>query len=485
MMFNKYVRIGLIGCSVLALQACGERDWQATATADVEHMFTTLRDSHPGPVDPNNPGFASALDANYARALALASEVEDEAGYFYALRAFTTPFQDAHLSVGFYRAIEREQAWPGFVVTGDGRDVTVVSRATDAAPPVGALLLGCDGQSITSMIETRVQPFIGNWSVASARAGDLPYLVIDSDNPFVPRLTACDFETADGRETYTLEWQPYTDEIATGIANRFEPRIENGVGLRWVGNIAWISVGSLDVTNPETATDFATLQSALAEQADALVAADRIVIDLRGNLGGASEPGRALAASLFGADFIAATRPRITQVEWRASRANLDKLDLYLPMMETALGADAPVVARMQQIHAGMSHALETGDAYFSEPAEARPAFERAPMALDIPPVFVLTGRRCVSACLDLVDTLKATDRVTQIGQPTSGDTHYLEVITEDLPSGIAQLSFPTAVHRGRARADNAVHEPELVFNGDMQDLEALEAWVRDLEVEP
>jgi hypothetical protein len=81
---------------------------------------------------------------------------------------------------------------------------------------------------------------------------------------------------------------------------------------------------------------------------------------------------------------------------------------------------------------------------------------------------------------LDAVDLWKAAGAI-QVGRETSADTVYMDVREADLPSGLAQLAIPMKVWRGRQRGNNEPQRPAHVFDGDMTDTRALQAWIRTL----
>jgi hypothetical protein len=96
-------------------------------------------------------------------------------------------------------------------------------------------------------------------------------------------------------------------------------------------------------------------------------------------------------------------------------------------------------------------------------------------------PVYVLTDPVCASACLDAVDLWTALGAI-QIGRETSADTVYMDVRPAALPSGLASLVIPMKVWRGRLRGNNEPHRPAHLFEGDITDSAALQAWVRTLD---
>lgn len=129
-----------------------------------------------------------------------------------------------------------------------------------------------------------------------------------------------------------------------------------------------------------------------------------------------------------------------------------------------------------------MTAARAAGEPYWRDMAGPPSPRAEGPPAprLTAGPVYVLTDPVCASACLDAVDLWKAAGAI-QIGRETSADTVYMDVRSTDLPSGLARLTLPMKVWRGRARGNNEPQRPIHVFDGDMSDEAALRAWVRSL----
>jgi len=462
------------------------RDWQAMTIADVDRIHELILENHPGSVDPSNAAFRQQLETVYKRASQLALETNNSAGHFYTMRAMTVPFRDLHLGIGFFEAPDRQRSWPGFVVDikGDG-DLVVTRRDIESAPPAGARLVECEGRSVEELLADRILPYIGNWALPAKRPGDAFYLLMDSGNPFVAPLTRCTFELGGSRSDYVLEWQPADSALFDELAEAREPTVEQTTGLRVLDNgVVWISIATFGVSNPDDAAAFESLMTQIRDSRAQIADAPALVIDVRGNGGGSSISGREIASAIWGEPFIDDQAPRIDAIDWRASEFNLSQLERFLPMIEKANGDSSEIYRKMQAIRSGMQEALANGEIFFHETMSYPPVGDAAPLPVPAA-VFFLTDQVCVSACLDFADLMMAIPGVTHIGQESSGDTHYLEVMAVSLPSGVAQLSYPTAAHRGRQRGDNESYIPELHWPGSMADTEGLESWIAELILSP
>lgn len=90
----------------------------------------------------------------------------------------------------------------------------------------------------------------------------------------------------------------------------------------------------------------------------------------------------------------------------------------------------------------------------------------------------IVADASCGSACLDALDLWKRLGAM-QVGVETSADSLYMDVRPERLPGGLARISVPMKVFRGRVRGSNEPHVPDRRYDGDMRDTAALEAWIR------
>lgn len=157
-----------------------------------------------------------------------------------------------------------------------------------------------------------------------------------------------------------------------------------------------------------------------------------LVLDARGNTGGSSSHGVALANALWGEPFLADAvrramrdRPPIV-IDWRASRAVQTHVE-GLAALHPSLAAAARGIAEARAAHRPL----------FSQPDDplpppADPAIAPATRAR----VILLTDGRCASACLDFADLLlRANPGVVHAGTPTAAGTEYMEVRRTALPA--------------------------------------------------
>lgn len=463
-----------------------EPDWRASAIEDVAFIRDTIRNDHPGFADPENPEFGATLEATYQRASAMAQKVADPGGYYYATRAMAMPFHDAHLAPQYYRDLPREKQWPGFFValrqTGIDEGLAVIHNEGESTPPVGASLVACDGKSPGKMYQERVLPFAFLSWLSAYEPGDWPWILIDSGNPFLQNPSACTFMVNGEEVKFALAWSKLDDELLDRILDPIEPRTKNVTQLRFFGDdMAWISIASFFDSGETVSEDLAKLIEDVEAQRAKLEAAKILVVDVRGNLGGSSKAGYQVAEAIWGTNYIADHLPHFTTTDWRASDNNLERLEDAILPLKLRFGSDSELYKTVMEIRSGMQAANAAGDPYFVQPHVVTAMTGAEPLPLP-GKIYFLTDQSCVSACLDFADLMMSIAGITHIGKETAGDTFYLEVVTSDLPSGIGQLVYPAAIHRGRARAVNASYQPELRFPGDISDTDSVAEWISQLE---
>lgn len=459
-------------------------DWGLALAEDARAFHDLIADSHPGPVDAENPGFGALLADGLQTALDRAQTADSYADWYFALQAFSSSFDDGHLSLGDYQPMGHvwTAQWPGFL-TGlssgaEGEQHRVVFSRDPDAPPVGAVLVSCDGRPADALAQEVAGRAAGRWSLASRRAAYAPTVFIDQTNPYVRRPEQCAFAVDGLERRWTLVWRDLPAAVRDeGFAAARSPRHTAPIALRNWERGFWVELGGFD-GDPDSADGvrLTPLKAEIASRADEIRAAPLVVFDLRGNNGGSSSWLRAMAESLWGAAWVAAHAPRSSGVEWRASAGNLATIESY----KAQLGDDPEIMKWLVRITDGLTATRAAGqELWLQADEDDRPAAPAStPMRAR---TYVLTDYGCASACLDAVDLLKALGAV-QIGQETSADTVYMEIRSQPLPSARVTARVPMKVYRGRVRGNNETAVPEHAWTGSLSDTAGIEAWVARLD---
>ena len=459
-------------------------DWGQALGEDARAFHDLIADSHPGPVDVENPGFGALLAGGLRTALDRAQTADSYADWYFALQEFSSSFDDGHLSLGDFQPMGHvwTSQWPGFL-TGlssgaDGEQHRVVFNRDPDAPPVGAVLVSCDGRPAAALAEEMAGRAAGRWSLASRRMAYAPTVFIDQTNPYVRRPEQCLFAVDGSERTFDLVWRDLPAEVRDeGFAAARSPRHTAPIALRTWGRGFWVELGGFD-GDPDSADGvrLTPLKAEIATRTDEIRTAPAVVFDLRGNRGGSSAWLRAMAETLWGEDWVEAHAPQSSGVEWRASAGNLATIEGY----KAELGGDPDIMKWLVRITDGLTEAQAAGRELWLQADDDAPTIAPAATPMQAR-TWVLTDYGCASACLDAVDLLKALGAV-QIGQETSADTVYMEIRSQPLPSGRATARVPMKVYRGRARGNNETAVPVHAWTGALSDTAGIEAWVAQLD---
>lgn len=207
-----------------------------------------------------------------------------------------------------------------------------------------------------------------------------------------------------------------------------------------------------------------------------------IVFDLRSNTGGASDWGIALLNNLFSEEYITQKLYALNQkieIDWRASKDNITHLAHFVNYIKDQFGTESQLVLEFQNIEKGMQQAYKEHKIFYTEynSESMTPKIKaKNPVTAKIA---AITSSRCVSACLDFIDALKAADPKTiLIGQTTDADTMYMEIRLIDLPSDLGKVQFPIKMYRGRPRGNNVPYEPDIHYPENIKTAEEKNQWL-------
>lgn len=475
----------LLAASLLfTLPVVHAEDWAASLRKDAQAMHDDIARNHPGPVDPENPGFAARNDKGLALALERARSTTNYAGYLYALRAYAASFDDGHL--GFFvpdgmGTPHLQVRWPGFLTAFDAKDEQhVVTRADDAPVPLGARLVACDGKDAATLAAANVGSTGGRWNLHAMRMVRGGWLFTDDGNPWIQRPSRCTFEVNGKQREVDLAWRPIDqDELARRRAATWH-RAAEPIGMRTLPDgTVWIALSDFDgnLDHP-AAKALEPLIKKVQAQRQAILAAPRVVLDLRGNDGGDSRWSFLLAEALWGKQATGKVNLEPKSVDWRASKDNIAKVTETLDMWKSHADTPADNLAWAKRIIAGMQAAMAKGQDFYIEAGE--PASPTPPPPKTKARIFMVTDSGCASACLDASDLFLALGAI-HVGQETSADTVYMDVRHATLPSGHGAISVAMKVYRGRPRGNNVPLVPRYPYQGDLANTTALEHWIAGL----
>jgi Peptidase family S41 len=445
-------------------------DWKAAAQGDIERAYQLSVENHPGIKDPSNPEFAKQLSRARSKGLALARQVTTPGGYSAALGAFSAEIGDGHAGayVKLPAELERAAQWPGFVAAWRGNALFVFSSEA-GGPTVGALVVSCDGVDIVTLVKRNVFAFVGRSAEKGLWWLRARNVFVDAGNPFIRRPQSCVFETEKKRATIRLSWRPMPAEaLETAKATVNGDRLPLGMIEREPG-VFWIAMPTYQPNDTEVKA-YRDLYAEVERRHPDLEKAKAIVLDLRHNQGGSSSWSNELAVALWGKAFIQAEKERYfakVEIWWRATEGH-EKHLLSLADEMRAQGrreAADTLVSLTKELH----QAIELKrDFVVKKDIAPRPNSVDAEAASSPKlktPVYVIVPGQCASACLDAVDVFKLAPNVRLIGAPSSADSTYMEVRTEQLPSGYGYVLLPHKIWVHRPRGNGQYYTPDIEMN--------------------
>lgn len=458
------------------LTACAtsvpDNPWTRTYLDDLTAARDAIAANHPGMADAENPAFRATMQSAYDDARRAARQVTGYDSYRVALTRFVNRFQDAHLGPVFKKPFESLRD-AGIVVRRRG-DAFVVDEVDARYPQTlrGATLVSCDGQPARAHFEKRVLSWRGRPSVEADWHQLAPLLFVDFGPPSPKPPSRCRFGQAD----VTLQWQPATPERIDALLKDDTTR---SLSVDVSDGVIWVNLPTFSVNDPDS---IARMNALIAETKAAIARGNwrLIVFDLRGNAGGSASWGQQLATAVFGESWTIAARQWLSDgvyTEWRVSPDNVKAVEGHIKQAEERHGKESDQARGSRRFHDTLSEALARGDALYGSAAQ-RQGVTRPDPAPVPGRVVVITGPACFSACLDFVDLMRVHSDVVQVGEITGVDTVYMESWGKPLPSGHARISYPMKVYRNRRRGNNEPHPPHVRYAGDLEDTEALRAWV-------
>jgi hypothetical protein len=463
--------------------ASADRDWATTLRLDATALHDSIAANHPGPANPDDPGFADRNDAQLELALRRARTAKSFADYFYAMRQYVASFNDGHLEFGVFGNTPEDYRWPGFLTKYDSDGVQRVFVAEDwGTVPVGARLIGCDGKSADQVSAEIVGSIVGRWSLLSQRRQFGFLTFTNTTNPYVMHPSRCTFEFDGKTQTVELDWHPIDHTVL--FKKVITKRETRNVDLRTLPDgTRWLT---LPTFNGDPESDAGKRLTAILKQLDSsgdeVRNAPAVVLDLRGNGGGSSDWSYQIARRIWGEGSLAAVPRENVSVMWRASPANLETIRLSYEQRGKSDGLSSEIREWYEDTLAGLDGAIKAGQPVWRAPPDSADTNARHALARYRPKakIILVTDASCMSACLDAVDLWRSLGAI-HVGQETSADTLYMEVRQDRLPSKLGMITLPMKVYRGRSRGSNEPVKPHFEFPGDINDTDALAGWINTL----
>lgn len=448
--------------------------WQQMFREDVAGIVSWAQAQHILAVYPGNSGFQAMLQRAQRQAQADEPKIHGFTGYRQGLNHFMSAFNDDHNSVSF-DLTQSTMQWPGFAALFvGGKYVTTFAEPGMAD---GEVITECDGKSMEAWVAA-IEPYERYIpGLDSSRAYVAPLVFRDVGSPFVPRPGACVI----GGKTVTLAWRPLAGAKAAEIngqvrvqpqkMSRIEPFGDDGV---------WITLQNFSPATKAEADAFNDVLKAMPSLRDKKL----IVIDERNNGGGPYEWFMAFIRALYGepmSDYYARARLQISnvyrvtpeiQAYFNEDTAKSNGSEGFtVPPDGKTFDADNSLYAAALQKHEAVLYAGP------NKQGIAKPA--RAPANPVHAKVLVLTGYGCYSACIGFMDEMKRIPGTTQVGVETNVDSRTGTPFAHPLPSGNGTVRVTVMTRDNRERGDNEPNRPDVLFDGNIQDTNAVKSWIK------
>jgi hypothetical protein len=448
--------------------------WRAATVDDVEAAYRMLREDHPGAApEVGDRQFQKTLLEAHTLAASGALQVDSFAGYAATLARFANAFGDKHVRSRPVLEVARPD-WAGLIVSRRGTHwiVADAEQGSPAGTLLNAELISCDGRTPDAWGAQILGHYRVDWSVDAQRIQAAPWLLISEGNPFVPKPNSCVFAkkgVADRR--IALDWRHVSRSILAARMDKVSLFGAAGFGVRKVGSGYWIALQEL-LENAVPVV--AEVKARAAEMREAPF----VVLDLRGNGGGSSMFGDQVARAILGDSYVKAvvgdSLPECGGEVIRVSDDNLRQLQMYRDVLGAKRG---PEFTKTFGDLLNQAKAARAGGRGFTGPLSCpRKAKPPRPAPSYRGTLFLLTDGVCFSSCLDVVSNWRDLGAI-QLGQTTDADTHYTEVRDDPMPSGLSTFSTMMGIDID-APAREGPFVPSEIYEGDIRDTPALEAWV-------
>jgi hypothetical protein len=448
--------------------------WRQMAEADSAAALRLITDNHPGArPELGDIVFRQRLATATTHVRERLPEVRSFEGYSALMAGLAADFADGH--IWSRPSVDGKTVyWTGLLLKREGQAWRVGSVLPEARLPdvQNARLVSCDGVDAEAWADARITAFVAGAPNEAQRAAAAGRLLIDDGNPFLKRPEQCAFEKADGsRETITFRWGRGPVTFIEERIDAIQSRAAEGYALTpWDGGY-WIRLSGLD-------SDAEAVVTAVQTAETSLKTAGAVVLDLRGNGGGDSRYGDAIAEMLFGADQVRQAKGRASDCQGAYWRASADNVAAMKAFRDNAAARNPQTAAYMTEVVEGMEAAISGGRAFWPDlPTCAATAglaedTARAPINRK---VVLVTDRHCFSSCLMTTDLFRRLGAL-HVGEATDVSSRYMEVRTIVLPSGLRDFSTLQKVAVGLP--DFGPYTPDIPYPGAIADDEALKAWV-------
>lgn len=461
--------------------------WSRTAVDDIRRAHQIIQQAHPAILDPDARDFHQWFRQGHGQAMALARRATTPQRAFAALRFYTSGYRDNHLVV--WRPFNAaDTTWAGWAVQRQGGHYRVSGRAAQwpiDTPQVGEQVLSCDGSPLDDLLTDKVAPFVTRLMHLESTKSDLAWL-LTHESPAVPlweplRVRQCTTRTAAGEiRHYGMQWQPLTNKDSKALEQPRRPR--QGITQVRPG-VHWVHASNFQPESRKAVARFEQMLDAIRQTGDA----QAVVLDARGNGGGDSLLGYRILMALLTDAILKVDKAQQPRAYWRVSSIALEALEERKAQSRETEGEDSLFYQFTQQMASLMQEAASRGQDFVEQPSdeESHPEFQQDAAQKRTRrfsgQLVLVTDAHCMSACLDFVSAALRIPGIVHVGSPTGADTQYTDIADKAL-SPTVTLRVPLKVWKNHGRQDKEgrPYVPQFIFDGNLADTAAVQAWVLD-----
>lgn len=467
------------------------------AERHLDFIHNAIKDMHPAILEPEAQAFHQWHKNGYEQAKSLLAKVKTEADENALLRFYFAGYQDSHLN-GYldhtpYSKIDADKSqWTGWLLKATNTGYVVNYRKEgDVYPPENARLLSCDGHDIDELLHKHYAPYIdARWNILLAR--DSAAKALTQKRSFIGvldrlEINNCDFQVNERIIKIPVKWSFMSKEESDQINAKSYNRYQLPSLSEFAPGKIWIRARDFALYTPEAVQSQKKLLTTITAAKDK----NLIVLDTRGNGGGSSTHGTNIFNAIFehdekGKEYLDSMyyyKIQGSNALFRASWPFYWSYNYGLKKVIANQGHDSAEAKYREKFLARLKKSLDSGEPTlyqsekFNNSLTSRPPAKNWESTLKI---VLITDKFCASACLDFVDLLKLIPNLLHVGEPTNADTVYTEIAHMQSEYFKETFNFivPVKKWNKRLREDNQPYIPDITYEGDMNNEEALKQWV-------
>jgi len=480
-------KISLLLAGFLSFQASAESLWTKISEQDIKHIYSTVKNNHPGYLDKENAYFSEWLEQGYHQALEQGKTAESLQDVMTIIQTYVAGFGDGHFFLNL-KYQPKKITWSGINIKKYGHDYRVSFADSNhglSMPEPMAKLISCDGQAVDDIVNNQVLNYRFNTPELNfPKVWYASKILVDDGIGKRTHFKSCQFETNEVVKSVELTWRTisngkYLTKTSANSKNTsfsFESMGDNQY---------WLTLPKFNLNQQQKQA----IRDVIQQTKKVSPSAEHFVIDVRGNNGGNSEWGVEVAKAIYGEAFIQQHRranPDNSYALWRVSDANAKHLQNVLPWIKEQFGEENNMYLSFSSLTTKMKTAVKAGDSFIRQgDDDIIPEVSSGVkvQAESNAKVLFLTDSDCGSACLDFADLLLTLPNVHHIGQETGADTVYMDIRHVKLPSGLGSYSLAQKVYRQRPRKHNQSYVPQHFYPANIADTPKVKAWIKTLSL--